>query len=59
MLMISKKTYDNLIKRKKKKLSKKKNDKLDRALFINYCKCIKKIKYSKKYATFRISYMYQ
>lgn len=49
--MISKKNYEKLLqkKKKKKKLTKKENEKLNRALFINYCKCIKNIKYSKKY----------
>ena len=27
----------------------KDTEKLNRALFVNYCKCIKKLKYSKKY----------
>jgi hypothetical protein len=45
--MISKKNYDKLLK--KKRLTKKERIKLDRALFVNYCKCIKKIKYNQKY----------
>ena len=49
--MISKKNYKKLLKKKKskKRLSKKDKEKLNRALFVNYCKCIKKLKYSKKY----------
>ena len=49
--IISKRKYSQLIKKKKSKKRMKKMDKkkLERALFINYCKCIKKLKYSKKY----------
>jgi len=46
--MISKKKYESLLRRKKLTLSEKKQ--LDRALFVNYCKCIKTLKYSKKYS---------
>jgi hypothetical protein len=48
--MISKKKYQVLLtkKRSKKKLSKKEKKELDNSLFINYCKCIKKLKYDKK-----------
>jgi len=45
--MISKKRYTKLLK--KKRLTKKEKKDLDRALFVNYCKCIKHLKYSKKY----------
>ena len=45
--MISKKRYNILLQKKKR--TKKENKDLDRALFVNYCKCIKKIKYSKDY----------
>jgi len=44
--MISKKRYQHLLR--KKKLSKNETKQLSHALFINYCKCIKKLKYSKK-----------
>ena len=48
---IGKKRYTNLIhkKRTKKRMTKKERRQLDHALFINYCKCIKKLKYSKEY----------
>jgi hypothetical protein len=48
---ISKKKYSQLLKKKKtrKRMSKKEKKDLDKALFVNYCKCIKKIKYSKSY----------
>ena len=45
--MISKKRYGELLN--KKRLTKKEEKELDRALFVNYCKCIKKIKYSNEY----------
>ncbi len=45
--MISKKRYNMLLQKKKR--TKKENKDLDRALFVNYCKCIKKIKYAKEY----------
>ena len=44
--MVSKKRYQFLLK--KKKLTPKEKKQLDRALFVNYCKCIKKLKYGKK-----------
>ena len=49
--MVSKKRYSHLLKKKKsnKRLTKKDKNNLDRALFVNYCKCIKKIKYDKNY----------
>ena len=49
--MVSKKRYSNLIKKKKsrKRMTKRDKKDLDRALFVNYCKCIKKLKYSKDY----------
>lgn len=49
--MVSKKNYSKLVNKKKtrKRLTKKDKKKLDRALFVNYCKCIKKIKYDKNY----------
>ena len=48
---VSKKKYDKLVKKKKtkKRMTKKEKQQLDRALFVNYCKCIKKLKYSKEY----------
>ena len=48
--MVSKKRYTNLLKKKtqKKRMTPKDRKELDRALFVNYCKCIKKIKYTKK-----------
>ena len=49
--MVSKKRYSQLIKKKRSKKRMTKRDKrdLERALFINYCKCVKKLKYSKNY----------
>tara|TARA_B100001123_G_scaffold321675_1_gene360799 strand:- start:4103 stop:4351 length:249 start_codon:yes stop_codon:yes gene_type:complete len=49
--MVSRKRYSQLIKKKrsKKRMTKRDKNDLERALFINYCKCIKKLKYSKKY----------
>ena len=49
--MVSKKRYTNLLKKKtqKKRMTPKDRKELDRALFVNYCKCIKKIKYSKEF----------
>jgi len=49
--MVSKKRYANLLKKKtqKKRMTPKDRKELDRALFVNYCKCIKKIKYSKEF----------
>ena len=48
---IGKKKYSKLLRKKrtKKKMTKKEKRQLDYALFINYCKCIKSLKYSKKY----------
>lgn len=49
--MIKKERYKKLLTKKKRNQSKgkslTKNEKkdLDRALFVNYCKCIKKLKY--------------
>jgi hypothetical protein len=45
--MVSKKRYNMLLQKKKR--TKKENKDLDRALFVSYCKCIKKIKYAKDY----------
>ena len=49
--IVSKKRYKKLLhkKRTKRRMSKKEKEQLDHALFINYCKCIKSLKYSKKY----------
>tara|TARA_B100001115_G_scaffold145106_1_gene113213 strand:+ start:14438 stop:14722 length:285 start_codon:yes stop_codon:yes gene_type:complete len=49
--IVSKKRYSQLIKKKKTKKRMTKRDKkdLDKALFVNYCKCIKRLKYSKEY----------
>ena len=49
--MVSKKRYANLLKKKtqKKRMTPKDRKELDKALFVNYCKCIKKIKYSKEF----------
>ena len=48
---VSKGKYDKLVKKKKtkKRMTKKEKQQLDQALFVNYCKCIKKLKYSKEY----------
>ena len=48
---IGKDKYERLIRKKKtkKRMTKKEKRQLDHALFINYCKCIKKLKYSKEY----------
>ena len=45
--MVSRKRYSVLLKKKRR--PRKENKDLDRALFVNYCKCVKKLKYSKKY----------
>ena len=45
---ISKKRYKKLLS--KKRLTKKEKKQLDNSLFVNYCKCVKKIKYSRKYS---------
>ena len=49
--MVSKKRYTDLLKKKtmRKKMAKKDKKELEKALFVNYCKCIKKLKYSKDY----------
>ena len=44
---LSKKRYNNLLR--KKRLTKREKKTLDRELFLNYCKCVKKIKYDKNY----------
>ena len=48
---VSKKRYTDLLKKKtmRKKMDKKDKKELDKALFVNYCKCIKKLKDSKDY----------
>lgn len=48
--MISKKKYQELIKKRQhnKKLTLKQRKQLDEALFINYCSCIKSLKYDSK-----------
>jgi hypothetical protein len=43
--MISKKKYTQLLK--KKRVTRNERNNLDHALFTNYCKCIKRLKYSK------------
>jgi excinuclease UvrABC helicase subunit UvrB len=47
----TKKRYSQLLKKKvsKKRMTKREKSDLDKALFVNYCKCIKKLKYSKEY----------
>ena len=47
--ILSKTEYEKLIKKRqqKKRLTKKQNQKLDYSLFVNYCKCIKKMKKKK------------
>ncbi len=47
--MISEKRYNELLN--KKRLTNKEKKELDRALFVKYCKCIKKIKYSSVYSS--------
>lgn len=44
--MVSKKRYKQLLS--KKKLTKKESKQLDRALFVKYCRCVKKMKYTNK-----------
>ena len=44
--MISNKNYKRLLS--KKRLTKKEKQQLDRALFVKYCRCIKKLKYTNK-----------
>jgi len=48
--LLSKKDYENYIQKRqqKKKMTKKQKKDLDHSLFINYCKCIKKLKYNRK-----------
>ena len=48
--MISKKKYQELIQKRQhnKKLSLNERKKLDHALFVNYCSCVKSLKYDKK-----------
>ena len=46
--MISKKKYKGLLQKKRLRKNEKKD--LDNALFVNYCKCVKKIKYSRNYS---------
>jgi hypothetical protein len=48
--MISKTKYKELIKKRQhnKKLTLNQRKKLDHALFINYCSCVKSLKYDKK-----------
>jgi len=48
--MIPRKRYKKLLTKKRNKKSLNKNEKkeLDRALFVNYCKCIKKLKHCDK-----------
>ena len=48
--MISKKKYKELIKKRQhhKKLSLKQRKQLDHALFVNYCSCVKSLKYDPK-----------
>jgi len=43
-------TYKDMISRKqaKKRMTKKQKKQLDDELFVNYCKCVKKLKYEKK-----------
>lgn len=49
--MVSKKRYSQLLKKKqgRKRMTERDKKDLDKALFVNYCKCIKKLKYSKDY----------
>ena len=49
--IVSKKRYSQLIKKKKtrKRMTKRDKKDLEKALFVNYCKCIKRLKYSKEY----------
>lgn len=44
--MISNKRYKQLLS--KKKLTKKEHKQLDRALFVKYCRCVKKMKHTNK-----------
>ena len=49
--IISKKKYTRLLNKRKTRgrMNKKEKNELEKALFVNYCKCIKKLKYSKDY----------
>jgi|TARA_B100002051_G_scaffold267392_1_gene295798 hypothetical protein len=44
--MISNKNYKRLLS--KKRMTKKEKTQLDRALFVKYCRCVKKLKYTNK-----------
>jgi len=48
--IVSKKKYQELIQKRQhhKKLSLKERKQLDHALFVNYCSCVKSLKYDKK-----------
>ena len=48
--IVSKKKYKELIKKRQhhKKLSLKERKQLDEALFVNYCSCVKSLKYDPK-----------
>ena len=48
--IVSKKKYQELIKKRQhnKKLSLKERKHLDEALFVNYCSCVKSLKYDQK-----------
>jgi len=48
--IVSKKKYQELIKKRQhhKKLSLKERKQLDEALFVNYCSCVKSLKYDPK-----------
>ncbi len=48
--IVSKKKYQELIQKRQhhKKLSLKERKELDHALFVNYCSCVKSLKYDKK-----------
>ena len=50
---LSPQLYKELIQKRKskKRLTKRQKKQLDHELFINYCKCIKKLKYSRKIDT--------
>ena len=53
--MISRKKYETLVKKKRsrKRLTKKEKKQLENALFVNYCKCIKKGCVKKRIWNFR------
>lgn len=48
--IVSKKKYQELIQKRKhnKKLTLNERKKLDEALFVNYCSCVKSLKYDQK-----------